>query len=180
MNAKQIQREIIESRWRTSTTVPNYTPKNWFECDVFEVTKSGYFREYEVKISRADFFADAEKFKRQWKDLTSSEEITKSKHNELARGALEGPSEFYFVTPINIVQLSDIPSWSGWIVAEDSPRRRQRVNIVTVKKAPRLHKVKINPEIEQHARGVCYYRFLSIWMARASLQGDCQPSTSPK
>jgi len=32
-----------------------------FECDILEITKSGYSYEYEVKISVSDFKADSKK-----------------------------------------------------------------------------------------------------------------------
>jgi outer membrane autotransporter protein len=41
--------------------MPNYTPKNWFECDVMAVTKAGYLEEYEIKLSASDFKADSKK-----------------------------------------------------------------------------------------------------------------------
>lgn len=44
-----------------SFVIPNYTPSGWFESDIFELTKSGYFREYEIKMSLSDFRADAVK-----------------------------------------------------------------------------------------------------------------------
>ena len=34
---------------------------DFFECDLFSISKSGYSNEYEVKISKADFFNDFEK-----------------------------------------------------------------------------------------------------------------------
>ena len=41
--------------------MPNYTPRDWWECDVFCVSKAGYFTEYEIKLTAQDFRADAQK-----------------------------------------------------------------------------------------------------------------------
>jgi hypothetical protein len=59
MNAREIQQRLIVERYRRGICVPNYTPKDWWECDVFELTPAGYFREYEIKMTVADFRADA-------------------------------------------------------------------------------------------------------------------------
>lgn len=58
MNENQIIQRIMAERYRRSTVCPRYTPTRWWECDVFELTEAGFFREYEVKISRGDFAAD--------------------------------------------------------------------------------------------------------------------------
>ena len=58
MTARDIQRRLLFDLYRTSTVIPNYTPRRWWECDVWEITKAGYFREYEIKVSRADLLGD--------------------------------------------------------------------------------------------------------------------------
>ena len=65
MNAERITAAILRERWR-KLRLPRYTPKGWWECDVFELTTSGYFREYEIKTSLSDFRNDAKKFKSGW------------------------------------------------------------------------------------------------------------------
>jgi len=61
ITARDIQRALILPRYRQSTVMPNYTPRGWWECDVFELTKAEMFVEYEIKLSRADFRADRNK-----------------------------------------------------------------------------------------------------------------------
>jgi hypothetical protein len=63
LSANQIITWFMRERMHTnqsSKLFPNTYLGNW-EADVFEVTKSGYLYEYEVKITRADFKKDAEK-----------------------------------------------------------------------------------------------------------------------
>ncbi len=47
MNENQIIQRIMAERYRRSTVCPRYTPTRWWECDVFELTEAGFFREYE-------------------------------------------------------------------------------------------------------------------------------------
>jgi hypothetical protein len=50
--------------------IPNYTPDRWFECDMFAITKSGYFHEFEIKLTVDDFRDDAnKKSKDRWKSV---------------------------------------------------------------------------------------------------------------
>jgi len=98
MTARDIQRRLMVERYRRSFVLYNYTPKTWFECDVFEITQAGYFREYEIKLSLSDFKADAEKQKTIWKyntmngrgafDRTAGDK----KHDSLRNAASHGPS----------------------------------------------------------------------------------------
>lgn len=181
-------REIIDAlchRWLQSFMLPNYTPRGWWECDVFEMTKSGYFREYEVKVSRADFFADAAKgtTKRQivggrsgcdhvmamnderWtcRDCGGrSEEVqVENKHNLLGTGSVRGPSRFWYVVPQGLVKLEEVPAWAGLIEARTQRSLHSRsssVSIRPVKAAPKIHAEKLDDKIATHARSVCYYR----------------------
>jgi len=62
MTSKQIQHALFDQFGNASKLmIPNYTPAHWFECDLIRVTKAGYLEEFEIKISVADFKADAKK-----------------------------------------------------------------------------------------------------------------------
>jgi hypothetical protein len=170
MTARQIQIRIIRRRFEKSFLLPNYTPSQWFECDIFEVTKAGYFREYEIKLTYGDFKADRKKEKTKVSFAGSEENGQRwtrreprigTKHQMLADKALIGPSQFWFVCPENsadVIPLSEIPSWAGLIYI---PIDGGEIEIV---KAPKLHRSKHNPEIIKHARGVCYYRFHRLFI----------------
>lgn len=49
VTAREIQRHIMRQRFQKSFILHNFTPSQWFECDIFEVTGNGYFIEYEIK-----------------------------------------------------------------------------------------------------------------------------------
>lgn len=183
MTALDIQQEL----WRelggpNQLVMPNFRPRNWWECDVLSVSKAGYWSEFEIKISVSDFKADAKKERRhqdvyvpltmQWVNLGS-----KSKHELLASHSEHGPSFFWYVVPDSIADKIEVPEWAGLRVATFHPARKsgdyfcadqpERMSIVTRKKAPRLHKHKIDQGIVTHARGVCYWRY---WNLKADLQ----------
>jgi hypothetical protein len=151
----EIIRQLVREKWTASFVLPNYTPPKWFECDVFEVTKAGYFHEYEVKVSRADFKADATKERMGWQVVGRSlarVSVTK-KHDLLAERSTLGPSRFTFVVPEGLVGLHEVPEWAGLMVAR---RARYGLTLVPAKKAPRLHEQTF--DLRQTER-TCYYRF---------------------
>ena len=155
MTAKDIQRAIIRERYARNTTLPNYTPRNWFECDVFEVTAAGYFVEYEVKISKSDFRADAEKAK--GFDAFNLER----KHDLLSVSDMRGPSRFYFVTPENLIDEQELPPWAGLIIAHQEGRKTY---LHTRRPAPQLHRIKLEDARFQSAMTTCYWRFLRLYL----------------
>ena len=180
MNARDIIRSLVRDRYRQSLCIPNYTPENWWECDVFEVSKSGYFREFEVKVSRSDFFADAKKetvrYPGGW--YSGFKGVTENKHELLAAGDVRGPSIFYYVTPEGLLKPDEIPPWAGLIEVRDGnsvlytqgeftsvPRIFER----EIKKAPRLHREKVAQAVIDHVRGVCYYRMHNLLQERQKL-----------
>lgn len=74
------------------------------ECDVFRITQSDFIIEYEIKISRADFFNDFKK---------GSEG---KKHNNLSAGTgSHVPNRFFFVVPENLVSINEVPEYAGLI-----------------------------------------------------------------
>ena len=73
--------------------------KNKIESDIVSVTKTGYFVEYEVKISRADFLADRRKSK--WK--------TYKFHYDKA------PKYFYYLLPKDVAKVEELPDFAGLI-----------------------------------------------------------------
>jgi len=151
-----IQMWLMWRRHRRSFVLPNYTPAGWWECDVFELRTSGYFVEYEIKISLSDFRADREKAKEdRW--LRSPKRM---KHEELLQRSTSGPSRFFYVVPEGLIGACDVPEWSGLIVMRRSTSRHSSQLFEEVAKpAPRLHQQKLQPKIEEHARSVIYYRF---------------------
>lgn len=168
MTARDIQNRLIVDLYRRSFVIPNYTPRGWWECDIFELTPAGFFREYEIKVSVQDFKADASKAKTRWvttEGLPFTREVTFSKHTMLAERSIKGPSNFWFVVPEGLIEAADVPEWAGLIYATDRPGHRApfKVNLSEVKKAPRLHTTKAE-KLKAHAESVCYYRMNNLYM----------------
>ena len=73
LTALDLARAIIGDRWLRATIIPTYTPPGWWECDVCEITDAGYMHEFEIKMTRGDFRADAKKT-RYSRGVTSEED----------------------------------------------------------------------------------------------------------
>lgn len=168
MTERQIQRWLFNTlRSTCRVVVPNYTPAHWWECDVFAVTKAGYFHEYEIKLTRGDFKADADKAHTAWgRELrvidgrevaTFGRHRTSLKHERLALASPNGgPTQFWYVVPDGLLAIDDVPSWAGLKYAKGNGNF---MTFTTPKPAPRLHREKCDPAIVAHATGVCYWRY---------------------
>lgn len=162
MTAREIQRLLMSNRYLQSFTLPSYTPSRWFECDVVRFTKPGYMQEFEIKVTKADFWNDANKH-RMVKALGSQMFL---KHQLLAMGWHEGPSVFYYCIPEGLIPIEDVPSWAGLIeVASRNGRLYERI----ARRAPKLHTKKADPKIIDHARSVCYYRMHDLYQKHGKL-----------
>ena len=150
INANQITHFILGSRWMKSFALPRYTPMGWWECDVFQITKAGYWVEYEVKTSLADFRADAGKRR-------FSRDGGLIKHDQLAARSTNGPSRFFFVAPRGLIALDMVPEWAGLIEVYGGNHRL--TGEIRAKDAPRLHEEKANERMVASARECCYWRF---------------------
>jgi hypothetical protein len=107
--------------------IPNFFyGKN--ECDLFRVNQSDYVFEYEVKISRSDFFADFKK--KGWGDM---------KHNILSSGqGYYCPNRFFYVVPDGLIKVDEVPKYAGLIY------HRGGLLFEVKKSAPLLHKKKVD------------------------------------
>lgn len=176
MTEFDLQRPLMRDRYRRHFVLPNYEPKvngrtRWWECDVFEVTDSGYWREYEIKISRADFFADAKKDRPvAYNYLPGAARETK--HQVLARGDRAGPSRFWYVMPAGLIKPEELPSWAGLIEFAGNYERQ-------VVAAPPIHNEKVDPRIVAHARSVCYWRMHSEFQAIIRGAAPSPPDDGP-
>lgn len=155
MTAKDIQRRLIVDRYKRNRCCPNYTPNNWFECDVFELTPSGQFREYEIKLTRADFRNDA---KKEHERIVDGVRRMVNKYEALVTCAPNTPNRFYYVCPVGVITDSELPSWAGLIYCHPG-RGRFPVRTELRKEAPRLHRRPIDEKIREHMETVFYWRF---------------------
>lgn len=132
-------------------------------------------REYEVKVTRADFFADADKaqeFGSRWTRDGRTPADVRKKHDLLAAGDARGPSAFWYVTPPGLVAPHEVPVWAGVIeITEHQPDEyRPRVYYTEreITPAPRLHREKCSDAVRKHALGVCYWRMHDLLGRKAA------------
>lgn len=125
---------------------------------------SKYAYEFEIKISRADFKADAGKVNKHMvvrsgervvkKFVRSSDIATKREHwresCEYKEPTKIRPNRFYYVVPEKLITKEEVPDYAG--LAYAGPQ-----GIVIIKKAPLLHS-----EVIEHSSRLCnkmYYRW---------------------
>jgi len=114
-----------------SPITTHFTGHGLSECDVISISKSNFIYEYEVKISRSDFKADFKKEKH--KLMLEKASVIDSNINDVWYYT---PNYFYFVVPLNLVSIDEIPEYAGLIYINEL------LGFETIKKAPLLHKIK--------------------------------------
>ena len=182
---KEIQQKIYNWYGDTSMLIiPNFTPADWWECDIFRVLKSGYTHEYEIKLSKKDYMAD---FKKQvtvaeWvkeppiykHDLLKHKRVKEPpihKHNLLKRKCDVGPNRFSFVFgSVSLLDSVEVPDYAGILVLKEIPaltfsgEKETYFALRNIRNAPLLHKKKIEDKVIKQMNKSLYYRF---WTERA-------------
>lgn len=115
--------------------IPNcyYLPDN--EADIFCIKPSLFTAEYEVKLTKADFFNDAKK-------QVIYEGMSEQKHSLLENGKLK-PNYFTYIIKEGIVDISDIPDFAGVYEAYE---KKGSILFRCIRKPKRLHRNKITSE----------------------------------
>lgn len=157
LTEKRVAKLLVRDRYRTHTVLANYTPDKWWECDLVMISASGYWHEFEIKLSLADFRRDAEK-KKEVGPWTSwgKDRVFESKHDLLANSD-RGPTCFWYVAPIGVIPLSLLPAWAGLIEIEVNGKHIYEKSPTV--KAPRRHGQKADPAIRAHVFETCYWRY---------------------
>ncbi len=175
MDERYIQNGLWTSMTAAIVVAPNFTPAEWFECDMFSVSKSGYWAEHEIKLSVSDFRADAEKVSYFYRPRREDEPGPFSqvrdmviKHDMLAACDIRGPSLFWYVMPEEVAKAVVIPAWAGLKIA-----RPDRYRMVVAKQAPRLHKQPASGKLIEQARIALYWRY---WRMRVYKNASDPPS----
>lgn len=151
-----------DHRQRYEVMIPNCYITADNEADFFGIRKSGFCDEFEIKITRSDFKADAKK--RVWYRQGTHEDFnwkekgldfppyTKPKHEALVEGLLP-PNYFWYVMPRDLCSVEEIPEHAGLIYVNDD----RRSNLSVIKAPKRLHKNKLSIEDRyRHARKAQY------------------------
>lgn len=117
-----------------------------WESDYFSLTKSGYSREVEIKVSKSDYKADFKKKKHIYLLSCYNKEGYfykgkfrgwKNKHQEIKWFVENIPNRFYFAMPKNMIDIDEIPSYAGLIYVDGWKTK-------VIKKAPLLHRNKFD------------------------------------
>ena len=173
MKELDIQNAFARDRMKWLILLPNYTPDNWYECDLFGVTKAGYMVEHEIKVTIADFRADAKKGRPEcrYARVCKLNPLVETKHGRLAAMDHQGPSRYNYIVPADMIGPDEVPEWAGLIYASQHPATPyypEYIGFNQVKKAPRLHSQKVAESVIAHARGVCYFRYWSERLRRGA------------
>ena len=134
---------------------PNLTPVGWFECDLFSVSKSGYWTEHEIKLTVADFKADVMK-----ENLYRIDGVFRpvKKHDMLTARNEQGPSYFWYVLSTDVARQVEVPEWAGLKIVAPSVNYRG-LNFNVMKQAPRLHKAKASEKMIDQVKVSLYWRY---------------------
>lgn len=126
--------------------VPNiYVFKHDWESDFFVQKNNLYCYEFEIKISRTDFFND---FKKTIKHdiIKHGRYYSNTWHEHKYR-----PNKLYYVVPNNMISIDEVPSYAGLMYVLNGM-------IITAKEAPFIHKEKLRFEDK-----LCH-KFYHYWM----------------
>jgi hypothetical protein len=151
---------MLEYASTSEILLPNYTPFHWWECDLFRLSKTGFFTEYEIKLTRSDFAADKKKGHTisEWKDGKGSSRFA-LKHDLLAGEKQEWiPKMFYYVVPTNLIKATEVPAWAGLIYARRVSRHYVLMKII--KRAPSLHRIAMSEKMKRKAHKTVYNRYM--------------------
>jgi hypothetical protein len=129
-----------------------------YEADIFELTRSGYLYEYEVKISRADFFAEKKK----------TGKVEKLKDGSRC-------NYFYYLVPDGLITADECPDYAGLIyvtgIRSQTVRKmgnfeqdypdwiEPRLSLKYIKSAPELSKEKVGKQHEYKLLESTYHRY---------------------
>ena len=127
-----IQRALRNKYHGTSKYVVEniYIFNHDWESDIFALKTNGYCYEVEIKISKADFFADLKKVKKH-------SILSTGKYNE-GHGMRDHkfrPNKFYYCCPKGLIDVQDVPEYAGLLEVQEWGSC-----IEEIKKAPFIHK----------------------------------------
>ena len=141
MRASDIERVLIGWFWPRNIFVPNIY-LNGEECDLLMRAASGRTTEFEIKVSRSDFFADAKKFKHV--RYGNAFKTRTSKLPCFGETCLV-PNRFIYVMPDGLcITAADVPEYAGLWTISSNERLGWAKRITRVKEAPVIHKESID------------------------------------
>jgi hypothetical protein len=129
------------------------------EADVLGINKNGYIYEFEVKRSRADFFAEfrnKEHKHRLLKDRKAIHVYDEWKNGKKTGNSYERiliPNRYYFVCEDGLIAPNEVPEYAGLLYIEKGC-------LLEKKPAKLLHKNKANTEIYERVATVLSQRII--------------------
>lgn len=135
-----IQKAIYYRGFLSHSTIKYYTENLWiyrWESDIWLMTKSGYAYEVEIKISRNDYKNDFKHKVFKHKLMESSEKTDADKRM--------CPNYLYYAVPTGLIAIDEVPDYAGLLYVDVTGGERF-YNVDVVKKAPAMHKEKVNVE----------------------------------
>ncbi len=142
MTEKSIVRHLVQKYLKPSKFVVanSYTFGHGWESDFLTIQKNGLCIEFEVKVTRSDFKADAKKTEKHkilqtgYVDRRRVDGLDgrKIKYKTIVEEAMR-PNRFYYVVPEGLIKKNEIPDYAGLIYI--GPRGA----VKRIKMAPLLH-----------------------------------------
>lgn len=162
---------------RYEIQLPNCYYQHDSEADLFAIRKSGFCDEFEVKISRSDFLADAKKVV-QYRQPVSGEygylkeraPYNKPKLDALSSGELK-INYFWYVVPEGLITIEEVPTFAGLI--QICVGLKGKKYLETLQTPKRLHKNKLSDEFKYKTAKKAVFRY---WDLRAKLATLSQSS----
>lgn len=129
-----------------------------WETDLFVLRMNGYSLEFEIKVTRSDFMADAKKVKKH-QILKDGKYILQHKGNASKVVKIHNfrPNKFYYAVPAGMIQIDEVPKYAGLIYIYPATR-----SAVVVKNAPFIHR-----DILSYEKKLCQ-KFYFHWLAERS------------
>jgi hypothetical protein len=144
MKSQEIQQVIMSDYYGRghSPIITNFAGCGLHECDVATVSKARVLYEFEIKISRSDFKADAKKtIKHKWLAMRNG-----GKNKDY----FNIPNHFYYVVTKDLIKIEEVPEYAGLIYVDKETKL-----LKMIKKAPKLHDKKVTDKmIEAMARNI--------------------------
>ena len=170
--------KILSSKYKDTARfrVPNiYVFKDDWETDFFVVQKaSGYCYDIEIKITRADFFAD---FKKQVKHLILKTGLFTYKWStgvgrptvwtEYTKEVVHTfrPNKFYYCVPEGLIAIEEIPEYAGLMYVNN-------YSVWTVKEAKFIHKEKLKFETKLCDKFYWYWRTTLFELTQTRIRNE--------
>lgn len=145
MTESEIQTHLYEwcSDKRHPVTIDNCGACTIGKADLLSVTKARLVHEFEIKCSLGDFRREFEK-----KD---------TKHDRLDRAdnrLMSLPNYFWFVSPVGLLDMDDIPSYAGLMYVNE-----EGCSVQT--EAPRIHSDNLSNKDRRYIERGLTYRYWS-------------------